>query len=185
MKISELFETQTNELSLHDDDFTFGPKHITSFEKQGLASTVIAGDLNCKYNFLRSLAGGPPEVRGNYNVQNNKLTSLEGVAHKIGGWLGLEGNNLTSLQGIHKLFKGGYIKEGIDISENPISSHILGLLLIPELTEIGFDVEEFTGQDKKLLDAVRIINKHLHFKGDVIDCQQEMISAGLKEYAQL
>jgi len=38
---------------------------------------------------------------------------------------------------------------------------------------------------KQLYDALKIINKHLLSERDILDCQEDLITAGLKEYAKL
>lgn len=174
MKLAELFEGVT--VSVSD-------KQLTTLDFDG---QIIDGDFDCEDNQLTNFKGGPIEVEGNFHAGNNKLTSLDGVASKIKGWFNIYDNKLTSLQGIHKLFKGGYIKEGIDLSGNKIESHLLGLLLIPELEVIHYDGDRVLNQTMKNCEkAIQIINKHLEGDKDVIECQQELIAAGLKAYAQL
>jgi hypothetical protein len=68
------------------------------------------------------------------------------------------------------------IKGIFDASDNPIKSHVLGLLLIKGVTEVRLDnrhVEE-------------IINRHLgKGRAGMLMAQEELIEAGLEEFAQL
>ena len=62
-----------------------------------------------------------------------------------------------------------------DFSNNPITSHVLGLMLIEDLQFVEFDNKQLQN----------IINKHLKEGRDVFECQNELMEAGLDEYAQL
>jgi len=62
----------------------------------------------------------------------------------------------------------------MDFSFNPIKSSVLGLVKIKGLTEVMF-------VNKKL---EKIMNKYLPL-GDIFDCQEELIEAGLEEFAEL
>lgn len=110
--------------------------------------------------------------QGDWNC-SDKLTSLEGAPSSIGGDFSCYNNNLTSLHNIHKQIKyiGGYA----DFERNPITSHVLGLLLIDGLMKVFLD-------NKKVEE---IINKHLAGDRDVFACQEELIENGFDEYAQL
>ena len=59
-------------------------------------------------------------------------------------------------------------------TNNPIESHVLGLLKIKGLQEVRLDDIQLT----------KIINKYLPL-GDLLDCQEELIEAGYEEFAQL
>ena len=154
--------------------------HLTSLEG---CPSEIGGMFHCKHNFkLTSLEGSPKKI-GSYSITGcSSLTSLEGITPQINGNLDISNcKGLKSLKGIHKLFKGGFIKGTINATGTLIESHLLGLLLIPELDgikEIAHCSDEFKA-------AANIINKHLDNDRDVIECQQELIEAGLKAYAQL
>ena len=81
---------------------------------------------------------------------------------------------------LHLYIIGGYA----NFISNPIKSHVLGLLLIDGLEEVSF--ESFSiGADAAKHKVAQIINKHLKNGRDVFACQEELIEAGLDEYAQL
>jgi hypothetical protein len=85
----------------------------------------------CRENKLTSLKGGPEEVVYNFNCSSNKLTSLEGAPKSVGGVFNVADNKLTSLEGIH--LKISHIGGKANFNNNPITSHVLGLLLIDGL----------------------------------------------------
>lgn len=131
------------------------------------------GYFNCQNAGLTSLEGAPRTVSGAFECKANSITSLEGVPSSIGGPLGFYNNKLTSLHNIHKLIK--HIGGKADFEKNPITSCVLGLLLIDGLKIV-------------CLDNVRldiIMNTHLAGDRDIFACQEELIEAGLDEYAQL
>jgi hypothetical protein len=76
---------------------------------------------------------------------------------------------------VYKIIKE--IKGEFDATKNPIKSHVLGLLLIKGITEIKLD-------NKKVEE---ILNRYLPSNGmmSVLEAQDELIGAGLDEYAQL
>lgn len=142
------------------------------------APEIINNDFYCYSNFkLTSLKGGPKTVLGHYNCYNCNITSLEGIASNIGGNLHCSMNEITSLQNIHKQIKsiGGGL---IDLAENPIASHVLGIFRIEGVNRIKIDHKE----------VEKILNKNLSRndrKTAIYDCQEELINAGFEEYAQL
>ena len=193
-KIKELFET--NELNI-----TLTNKSLTNLKGQGIPN-IVQGSFDCDYNELTSLEYGPNEVHGNFSCYGNKLTSLEHAPkeihgnffcdsnqltslehcpNKVRGYFYCSNNKLTSLQDIHLLFKGGFISFNIDVTNNPIKSHILGLMLIPELKGIIFKHEK----NPKLRLAFQIIDKHLKADRDVWACQEELLDNDLHEFAQI
>lgn len=90
----------------------------------------------------------------------------------VKGELVLCGKGLRTLHNIHKII--GRIEGTINLQDNPISSHILGLCKIKDLKRAMLDNKEVEA----------IINKYLP-EGDIIGCQQELIEDGFDEYAQL
>jgi hypothetical protein len=157
MKVSELFEA----------------KERSVLSVMGKQPEHYPGNFFCSRKNLTSLKGAPSSVGGDFDCYNNVLTSLEGGPSFIGGNFYCYKNNLTSLHNIYKQIKhiGGFAT----FNYNPIKSHVLGLLLIEGLTSVRFDNLEVTN----------IINKHLKGDRDVFACQEELIEAGLEDFAQL
>lgn len=141
---------------------------------------------------LQSLEHGPIYVGGNFHAAYSDLKSDKTIQHlpeTIVGSCMLHHNSLTNLKGIHKRIKriGGQIT----IGGNPITSHILGLLLIPGLFRVS--AIRRNGEDGKidedLIRAVSYINKYLKAgktdKTSLLACQEEMMDDDLDDYAEL
>lgn len=137
-------------------------------------------EFNCGYNRVPlSLIGGPEIIKGSYSITNSKVSSIEGLPSKIKNLLNLYGNPITSLGGIHKILKS---VEELLLS-NEIKSNMLGLLLIGNFSK---GIRYFSYEHDDAFDnVIKILNKHLKDTRDILECQEELISAGYKEYAKL
>ena len=220
MKVSELFEAQNarNQKKPFETAAAFGSVHQPAIDVKSLSEIEFRENpkniILCNFSEVTSLVGLPAKFTGYVDIVDfPKLHSLEGLPQgraittlsirkcpelksleflpkKITKSLNLIQTGLTSLQGIHKHFKGGFMRGDFYIAECPIKSHILGLLLIPELSILMVDANK-TNLDFK--EAIKILKPYLtkiHIKQidvaeAVIDCQQELIDAGLKAFAQL
>lgn len=168
MKVNEIFESVKQKAddgeelysSIKDGEFTKDGKHLR-----------INGMFSCYSKGLTSLVGAPSHVE-EFSCSGNKLTSLEGAPVIILRSFHCHDNRLTSLHNIHKQIT---MCKLMDFANNPIKSHVLGLLKIKGLDIVMFN--NVSGLEK-------IISKYLP-EGDLIECQQELIEAGLEEYAQL
>ena len=156
MKLQELFEEERSVLSVC-----------------GRFPRVFTGIFVANNIELTSLKGSPEEIIGDFDCSANYLTSLEGAPSSIGGNFVCDYNAITSLHNIHKQIKK--IGDSANFTNNPIVSHVLGLLLIEELPYVVFDNEKLE----------QIINKHLKGDRDVFACQEELIENGFEEFAQL
>jgi hypothetical protein len=139
---------------------------------------VIVGSFVIDDNhFLTSLVTGPTEVGGHYSAENCILTSLDGSPVKIGGYLSLSSNPLTSLKSINQLKE---MKGTIFIDGCPIKSHILGVFFIKGCVGLFSDCDPLC--DK----ACDIVNRHiLKGRAGLLACTQELIEAGLHDFAQI
>ena len=190
MKLRELFEAEYgNDIDLSDKDLSSLPddlpekisgdfgcsyNNLTSLEH---CPSKVGGDFLCYHNMLTSLEHCPSEVGDDFHCAYNKLTSLEHCPSEVGGVFSCNKNNLTSLKDIHKQIK----KIGGDFycHNNPIKSHILGLMLI----SVGGTILTGLGDDKVVDD---ILNKWKNQgRRGVLGCQRDLIAAGYKELAQL
>lgn len=128
-------------------------------------------------------------------INNNQLISLEGLQNSKFNQISIENNrNLTSLKDVHKHLSQGVVQISLN---QPIKSNILGALKLPALRIIedylydsSLSVNPFNKFIIKDFDntknAIKIINKYLLTEErDIIECQEEMIEVGLKEYAKL
>jgi hypothetical protein len=203
MKLKELFESEERSVRSvlknipeGKEGFFVDNKQLTSLD--GCPHTV-GETFSCSYNKLKSLKGGPREVgheyycnenfltsleyaprilHGHFNCSRNKIESLEGCPIRVEGNFIANNNELTSLKGIHKQIK--FVDGYMDFSENPIKSHVLGLLRIPGLSYI------YAPSHAKQVGA--IINKYLKIpieSRDIIECQDELMAAGFEDFTQL
>ena len=90
-----------------------------------------------------------------------------------------ENCTFTSLKGIDKHISE--VQGRIYFNANKIKSNVLGLLRIKGVTEISTSADYRKQHGWKLEE---ILNDHLR-KGDIMDCQDELIDAGFEEYAKL
>ena len=150
-------------------DFWCNRNQLTSLEGSPLQ---IGGDFCCQDNQLVSLKWAPQHVDGDFWCNRNQLTSLEGSPKHVGGNFLCYANKLTSLEGIHEQIVE--INGEANFKQNPIKSHVLGLLLIKGLKSVKFDNKQLAN----------VINKYLPL-GDIMECQNELIDDGLEEFAQI
>ena len=150
-------------------------KHFN--EDDNHEANLLLGDL-----FMTKI---PIQIDGSeftmYDFCDNSLSTFENFP-PVARVIKCNRNKFESLHNIHK-----YIKEMSPISSlsffgNPIKSRVLGLLKIKNLREV---ILYGTGDDKSLIKVESIINKHLAKGRDLLACQQELIDAGLEEFAQL
>ena len=152
--------------------FDCASNKLTSLEG---APSHVGGSFNCSNNELTSLNGAPSHVGGSFNCSNNNnLTSLEGAPSQVGGDFSCHNNELTSLKDVYKHITE--IKGIFDASDNLIKSHVLGLLLIKGVTEVKLDNKQ----------VEEILNRYLgKGRAGMLMAQEELIEAGLEEFAQL
>lgn len=181
MKLKELFESSEKSIQSefgaqpHENVFGFNgtEKGLTTLEG---ASRIYYGGFYCFSNQLKSLKGGPEKVTGTFDCCENQIDSLEGAPSYIGADFYCIDNKLTNLHNIHKIIK--HVGGEMNFCNNPITSHVLGLLLIEGVTYVNLG----SGRPKGMVE--KIINKHLAER-DVFACQEELIEAGLDDFAQL
>jgi hypothetical protein len=126
---------------------------------------------------LTSLEHCPSAVHGDFSCSHNQLTSLEHCPSEVNGGFWSNFNNITSLKDIHKQIKK--IGRNFRCHNNPIKSHILGLMLV----EIGGGITTWLGDGH---DVDKILNKWKNQgRKGALGCQRELIDAGYEELAQL
>lgn len=128
----------------------------------------------------------PKVIHGSILAHDNNLSTFKNFPEILTGPDGegifdLSTNNFNSLKDIHK-----HIKEARELMfvDNPIKSHVLGLLKINGLRQVTLTHVVVRPDEKELARVEGIINDHLS-EGDVFACQQELIDAGLEAFAQL
>ena len=140
------------------------------------APASVGGGFSCSHNQLTSLEGSPASVGGGFSCDNNQLTSLEGAPASVDGYFSCTNNKLTSLEGIHKILKS--MNGTFFAYDNPLKSHVLGLLLVKGCKEVSLD--------NKVVQEV--LNRYLPNKRGnkaLLECQSELLDADLEEFAQL
>jgi hypothetical protein len=133
----------------------------------------VFGVQNCG---LKSFKGAPEYAEG-FSVRSNKLKDFDGLNITVASAeADLSFNAFESLQNIHKHIK---CDGDLDVSNNPVKSHVLGLFLTGA-KEVYFDAEDDL--------ATRIITKWLAkglTKENMVSCQEDLIEHNLEAYAQL
>lgn len=170
--------------------------------------SIINGEFDVSYNELKNLKGGPSVVKGLYNIRfNEKLTSLEGIPKKLDGSLTM--GNLPKLQSLDFAPEdvNGYVSMSINRARgqskitsftgcgkkffrringsivvlDSLTSNILGLMLVKDLTE----ARAYNVVSNELFQAIRIVDGHIKVSKDIMECREELIVKGLKEFAKL
>jgi hypothetical protein len=199
MKLKELFENTIpvykGDIRVPEDwkDLSGLPELYPGYT----AGCILEGKFDCSYcKVLTSLEGAPSSTHDFLCFSCNSLTSLKGAptnsTHKFdcsfcNDLSSLEGapssthnfdcsycSSLTSLKGIGKDYLT-VINEIFYGDKSGIKSNILGLLKVKNLKVLSIT------DDKKLEE---IINRHLKTK-NILECQEELIENGYKEFAKL
>lgn len=140
-------------------------------------------EFRCDNNNLFDLTGCPKQTSF-FQASQNKLRTLKGIPEIITNGCDIRNNSLTDLKDIHKQLKS--CDNHINISFNRITSNILGLMLIKKLSRIYVMIDNTWFDNHKLRLATQIIEANLnHEQGDLLDCQEALITLGHKEYAKL
>lgn len=139
----------------------------------------IGGSITAQSSNIKSLSGLPSIVKKNLNVGNNDLKNFDGCPSHIEGVFDFRHNkSITSLKGLHKHLKHARV---IIMDDCKITSGGIGLILIDGLSTICID-----RCGSKFEKAIEIIEKYLgQGRSALIDCQEELMDAGLEEFAEL
>lgn len=140
---------------------------------------TVAGDFSVSDTALVSLVGSPKVCGISFFCTNTKIQSFEGAPEIIKGSLVANGClNVHSLHNIHKHVKeiGGHF-----LIPETVATSILGLLKIRNLTSAPL----FSEMSEELMKAGAIVNRHLKGDRNIHACQEELLEAGLKEFARL
>lgn len=131
-----------------------------SFDKLPFKFNVIQGEL----------AFGP----------NKELKSIEGFPSKAKA-IDISNTGITSLVGISDIVQETTI---FYMQNTNVTEGGMGLILIKNLIHIEYG-KLYSTIAKGKADPFEIIEKYLGRPDDIFDCQNELIEAGLEEYAQL
>jgi hypothetical protein len=95
-------------------------------------------------------------------------------------WIVTDRVRIRSLEGIDKLTN----LRAIDFDDDKFTGGLLRLLKIPKLKKFTWYMTATT-HNSKLHQALKIVEKHFRNDKDIAECMDELIEAGLKEYAKL
>lgn len=141
----------------------------------------VGGEFWLAAKSITDLRGCPETVEGDDCYISGEFSSLEGITRYVNnGQMTITSPNLTSLQNIHNYIS--FVEDRLDI-DAPISSNILGLLKIRGVRTFGLEVRDYPQFDECNA-AFSIVKKYVRSK-DIFACQEELIDAGLKDYAEL
>ena len=156
------------------DNFWCDNNQLTSLKG---SPSKVGGNFYCNNNRLTSLEGCPSQIGGDFYCSINKLTSLEGCPSQVGGNFYFQDNQVSSLHNVHKHISN--IGGNFVCKNNPIQSHILGLMMI----EIGGEITTKLGNGT---DVDEILNRWKNQgRTGVLGAQRGLLALGYKELAQL
>jgi len=157
----------------HQTTTLIGYKH----KGKPLAQGKVLGYFYCYGTKITSLERGPSWVGGDFDCSQTKITSLQGGPSYVGGELLCYQTKITSLHDIHKQIE--FIGRRLFIS-NTVKSHILGVMFIK-----GLDKIQINNGNAEQKHVAAIINKHLAGDRNIHFAQEELLEAGLSEFAKL
>jgi len=162
------------------------PVHIPTlvrYKHKGIpiVGAKVLGNFDCHYTKIESLEGGPSWVGGDFDCSYTSIESLEGGPSWVGKDFDCHYTEIPSLHNVHKQieFIGGILHLPV------IDSHILGVMFIKGLKEISISEIVYTDRNSKVIQVIKIINKHLGGDRNIHDAQEQLIEAGLAEFAKL
>lgn len=151
--------------------------HLKTLEN---SPSIINGFLSIsKCDELKSLKGISQHIKGDFGLTID-LPEIDDFPKIIEGYCTITNKQLTSLKRFNKLCHS--IGDEFSISA-PIESDILSLLLIKNISKFS----AYGFGDLNFINAIKILSSHYKQdgSGDVLECQEELINNGLKNYAKL
>lgn len=156
------------------------------FQLGNVPSIVIRDSALASFKNFPKIIRGPIGYLSNHmaiNLDDNshtfsKIRSLEGITEVNPGGVNLRYCKYLNYSKVHTFIKE--VNNTLTIHSDYVGP-ILGFLNIKELK----DVWQY-GPDELLLEkALKILNSHLKGDKDIMDCQEELIQKGCKEFAKL
>lgn len=156
------------------------------------ANCVIDGKLQFKFGAVRTLdlsnigltsMYGLPQVSQLLNLSKNNISSLDDMSQMYCKTLNLSENPITSLKDIHKKLFGC---EGIRLEIDYLTSNTLGLMMIKGFVGVYPSDKKPSLIQKQQVSykVISMINWHITNKKSVLECQEELMDAGYKEFAK-
>ena len=135
-------------------------------------------DIDVQLLEINSLEGCPETARY-FSCSRNPLTSFEHTPKNVKSFSAVEMPNITSLKGFDKIVKKA---ESVYFNKTPLVSNVLCLLNIEGLQEITI---AWGKGSPDLFKAQAILRDALKNGKDIFDCQEQMLDAGLEDFAKL
>lgn len=158
-----------------DGNFDCSYNALTSLKYCPTLSGKISGAFDCTNNKLRSLQFCPEHINGAFTCTTNNLTTLLYGPKTVLGNYDCGDNYLENIDGLPEQITGRFYMRN---SDNLKSFPALRFLKIKNLLSISTDFRK--------VDV--IINQYLpNTRGNdaIIECQNELLDAGLDDFAQL
>ncbi len=146
-------------------------------------NTIFDIDGNIDFSSIDSAYAEMPVkfgiVKGMFDCSGHKLKNLDNFPEYIESGMIANRNNITSLVGIHKIIKHA---KWVSFADNPIEEGGIGVLLIDGLKKIAYNINIKSDFNR----ACEIINKYTYKgKSAILECQEELIEAGLEAFAKI
>jgi hypothetical protein len=161
----------------NDATLTFKNFKLKTLVGYGVPRKVVNADFSG--NKLTSLEGGPVECDELYNASLNELITIKGAPRKV-KYFNADWGRITNLKGVERMFDHC---EELSVACNPITSHILGVLLVPGLER--FHIYGDDAVDDRIEEIMKKYLPNTKGRAALLDCQEELIDAGFADYAQL
>ena len=152
---------------------------------------LVKGDLFVfNVSIITDLSGFPEKATGEVAIrQCHNLQTLEGSLMSVGEFVLFDLPKLTSLSGIGRKFITHFSEQdaGIWLSTH-ITSSILGIMVIKGgcLTSIVGNGSGVEIVPKDLKECCKIVTSHLQkHEPDMLECKEELMNNGLREFAKL
>jgi len=150
------------------------------------------GSFEIEAEELSSFKGFPEELTDSNAQYSLRLSGLYKIVKSFEGITKIFKSNvyLAGVEGLNYSRCNKHINQidGIIIINGDYKGPILSMLYIENLKEVTYGIpmsSPFYKNSETLREACKIVNKHLLLDKDVLECQEELISNGLNEYAKL
>ena len=154
-----------------------GWKAISTTDRTLEVTFGVCASFKASHMNLSSMVGCPKIVTDKFIVSHNNIRTLEGLPLNA-RVVDLRNNPIESFEGI------GNLRDCQEIwVPCSITSNMLGLLKIKTLKKLFFDAN-FNVNSSEFHAAFKIIKYHFDNGRNLLACQEELIDAGLKDYAE-
>lgn len=148
-------------------------RNIQNFRFNPDMSVDVAGNVDLSRDFnLTTLPFKFAHIRGFLSVCHTNIATFDNFPEVIGTHLTITESKITSMHNIHKHVK----IMGDTLYAHGVTSSVLGVFMIKGVTRLVID----------RVNVHMIVDKHMQDDQlDIFTCQQELLDAGLVEYAKL